>query len=205
MQMKIFLLSFFYSLFLFSESRQPISPVSFVDLKRYTGLWHEIARLPNSTETNCVHATAEYTLNSNGFLGILQRCTKANGYTREAKGVARIDNAPENSRFSTNFVPHWLSWIGLGWEEQWIIDLDPNYQVAVISDPNRDYLWIFSRTGSIDKTTYDIIISKLHAQHFKLSHLIVSGEIIPEPQNFNKVTLHQKKPLLPHTEMLRGR
>ena len=183
--MKILLLNFFYACFLFSHTSKNLTPVSSVDLKRYTGLWHEIARLPNSTETNCIHTTAEYTLKPNGFLGILKRCTKANGYIRESKGIARIDNAPKNSRFSTNFVPDWLSWIGLGWEEQWIIDLDPNYQVAVLSDPNRDYLWIFSRTGLIEQTTYDLILSKLQAQHFKLSHLIVSGEIIQSPQNPN--------------------
>lgn len=183
--MKILL---FFSLCIFAllaQSFQKLVPVSNVDLKQYSGLWYEIARLPNAYETNCARNTAEYTLKQDGFLGILNRCTKANGHTRESKGIARVNNSPGNSILSTNFVPHWLRWTRLGWEDYWIIDLDQNYQFAVVSEPNQDYLWIFSRKESIDKTTYDMIIAKLRAQHFNLSHLIVSGTItLPDVLGF---------------------
>lgn len=160
-----------------------LTPVFKVDLKQYVGVWHEIARLPNSYETNCAHNTAEYTLSEDGLLAVLNRCVKTNGHTREVKGIARVENPPNNSKLSVNFVPNWLSWSGLGWEDYWIIDLDKNYQFAVISEPHQDYLWIFSRTPSMKKQTYDTIIAKLKSLHFHLSHLIVSGEIVSTPQN----------------------
>lgn len=192
--MKFLLFSSLFSFLLLAESAQKIRPVSFVDLKRYTGTWYEIARLPNATETNCMRITTEYTLKQNGLLSILSRCTKENGYARESQGKVRINNSPSNSMMSTNFVPHWLSWTGIGWEDYWIIDIDKNYQFAVISDPNKDYLWILSRKESIDKTIYEKIIDKLKNQHFDLSHLIVSGEIISQDSARARLDLPRVEP-----------
>ncbi len=166
-----------------------LTPVPRVDLERYAGVWHEIARLPNSFETSCAHSTAEYTPTPDGHLNILNRCVKANGYTREARGVGRVENSPSNSTLRVNFVPHWLRWSGLGWEDYWIIDLDPSYQYAVVSEPNRDYLWILSRTPTMRKNIYDAIIAKLENWHFHLSHLIVSGEIVSKSQSSEPLVL----------------
>ena len=151
--------------------------IPYVDLARYSGLWYEIARLPNSFETNCVQSTAEYALRLDGRIDVTNHCIKASGYKRSARGVIRIENTPHNSQFKVNFAPSWLHWIGLGWENYWIIDLDNSYQYVIVSEPNRDYLWILSRTPSMSKSVYDSLIAKLESLHFHLSHLIVSGEI----------------------------
>ncbi|MEI6805377.1 MAG: lipocalin family protein [Myxococcaceae bacterium] len=160
-----------------AERIPDLQPIVYVDLVRYSGFWYEIARLPNSFETNCVQSTAEYTL-KNEKIEVLNRCSKANGFKKSAKGIIRIENAPHNSQLKVNFVPRWLRWTGLGWGDYWIIELDNDYQYAVVSEPNREYLWILSRTPFMKKETYDSLIKKLENMHFRLSHLIVSGEIV---------------------------
>lgn len=41
----------------------PLNLVDSVDLERYQGVWHEIARLPNEFQDQCAkNVTAEYTL-----------------------------------------------------------------------------------------------------------------------------------------------
>lgn len=158
-----------------AEQIPGLTAVSSVDLQRYSGLWYEVARLPNSFETNCVQSIAEYGTDDSGQLNVQNTCIKANGYKRSARGIIRVENAPENSRLKVNFVPKWLRWIGLGWGNYWIIDLDKDYQHAIVSEPEREYLWILSRTPTLQTSTYDRLIKKLEDLHFDLSHLIVSN------------------------------
>jgi len=40
----------------------------------------------------------------------------------------------------------------------WIIGLADDYSWAVVSHPNRKYLWILSRTKTLDENTYNTII-----------------------------------------------
>lgn len=50
-----------------------ISVVPSVDLKRYTGTWYEIARLPNSFERKLKCTTATYTLRDDGKITVLNQ------------------------------------------------------------------------------------------------------------------------------------
>lgn len=149
-----------------------LSTVKQVDLKRYAGHWYEIARLPDALETNCVESTADYTLHKDGSLAVLNHCLKANGFHKETKALAQVENKPQNSKLKVHFAPKWIRWTGMGVTDYWIIDLDPNYEFAVISEPGQRHLWILSRTTTLKETTYQEILSKLKNQHFDLSHLI---------------------------------
>lgn len=155
------------------ENSEP-TPVASVDLKRYMGLWHEIARLPNAFEANCIQSTSQYTLTENGDVHFLNSCLKANGREKQAKAMGQVSNAPSNSKLKINFAPKWLQWTGFGSTEHWIIDLGKNYEYAVVSEPGKRYLWILSRSPVLEKQTYDSIISKLKGLHFDLSHLVVN-------------------------------
>jgi apolipoprotein D and lipocalin family protein len=173
--MRTLFLCYLVGLAVNAEKIPELASFPYVNLERYSGLWHEIARLPNSCETHCVESTLEYHLTSDGSVDVTHHCTKSNGYKRSAQGFMKIKNAPHNSRLATNFVPKWLRWTGLGWSDYWVIDLDPNYKYAVVSEPDREYLWILSRTPTLERSTYDGLIKKLEDLHFNLSHLIVSN------------------------------
>src|SRR5574341_7658 len=47
------------------------------------------------------------------------------------------------------------------WGDYWIIDLDPEFRYAVVGHPNRKYLWILSRTRTMDASIYSGILERL--------------------------------------------
>ena len=68
-----------------------------------------------------------------------------------------------------------MRWSGVGWGNYWVIDLGKDYEYAVVSEPNREYLWVLSRTVDLSKTTWDKIIANLRGQGFSdLTKLIVA-------------------------------
>ena len=124
--------------------------VSYVDLKRYIGLWYEIARLPNSFQRDCArNTTASYELQPDGRIRVINRCVGADGVVKEAKGVARVVDTTSNSKLEVSFVR--ILGIQLFWGDYWIIGLDSNYKYAVVGNPSRKYGWILSRTPELSK------------------------------------------------------
>jgi apolipoprotein D and lipocalin family protein len=57
------------------------------------------------------------------------------------------------------------------WGDYWIIDLDPQYQLAAVSDPRREYLWVLSRTPQPDPKAYDDLLRRLQSQQFDVRKL----------------------------------
>jgi apolipoprotein D and lipocalin family protein len=60
------------------------------------------------------------------------------------------------------------------WGNYWIIDLDPQYQWVVVSEPRREYLWILSRTPELPAATYQSLLDKLAANGFDLQRIQLS-------------------------------
>jgi apolipoprotein D and lipocalin family protein len=59
----------------------------------------------------------------------------------------------------------------------WIIDLADDYGYAVVSHPNKKYLWILSRTATLDPTIYNGILNRLKEKGFDLSLLKTTTQI----------------------------
>ena len=57
------------------------------------------------------------------------------------------------------------------WGEYWIVDLDPDYQFAVVGHPGRDYLWILSRTPTMEKEVYTDILERLRNKSYQVERL----------------------------------
>jgi len=62
--------------------------VTHVDLGRYAGTWHEIARLPNWFQRSCERSQARYTPCGDGLLEVVNTCFKANGRSSSLEGIA---------------------------------------------------------------------------------------------------------------------
>lgn len=154
-----------FSSIIHTQDKKPLKVVNYVDLKKYVGLWHEIAKIPNSFQNQCVKGTtAEYTLKENGEIEVINSCIDEDGEVDNAKGVARIVDKVTNSKLEVSFVS-FFGWRPF-WGDYWIIGLDENYQWAVIATPNRKYGWILSRTPKLDKVTLDKIFSILTEQGY---------------------------------------
>ena len=150
----------------FAESNAELKTVPSVDLNRYLGKWYEIARYPNRFEKSCASdVTAQYSLRSDGKIEVLNSCRKADGKLKASKGSAKVADKQTNAKLKVTFF-----WPFYG--NYWIIDLDPDYRYAVVSEPGREYLWILSRTPKLDPAVYEAITARLRQNGFDPDRLI---------------------------------
>lgn len=151
---------------------QPLSAIATLDVPRYLGTWYEIAKYPNSFQKKCVANTqARYSLLGDGQLQVVNRCRLANGQTSEAIGAAKQQGAATSPRLKVRFAPAWLSFIPAVWGDYWVIDLDPAYQLAAVAEPKREYLWILSRTPTVDSKNFQALLERLTQKGFDIGKL----------------------------------
>ncbi|ENV15698.1 MULTISPECIES: lipocalin family protein [Acinetobacter] len=152
---------------------EKIQTVNNVDLKRYLGTWHEIARKPMYFQKKCdYNVTADYSLNENGSIKVDNRCYDKNGKLQQSIGEASVQNAPTNSKLKVSFLPKALRWLPVGRGDYWILKLDENYQVALIGTPNKKYLWLLSRSQQLDPATTEEYLNYAKSLGYDLSDLI---------------------------------
>ncbi len=144
----------------------PLETVPGVELERYLGTWYEIASYPQRFQEGCTATTATYTQRGDGEIGVLNRCRKGgpDGTEAVSEGRARVVDTQTNAKLEVSFF-------GPFWGDYWIIDLGPDYEYAVVGHPSRDYLWILSRTPTLDDETYDGILRRLEDMGYPLEPL----------------------------------
>ncbi len=130
--------------------------VDSVDLDRYLGVWYEIASYPAWFQRNCTAVSANYSLRDDGLIKVVNSCRKGSldGKLKQANGRAKVVDSETNAKLKVSFF-------GPFWGNYWIIDLDPDYQWVVVGEPKRKYLWILSRTRSMDNELYEQILARL--------------------------------------------
>ena len=150
-----------------ADNKKPaLETVPSVDLSRYAGQWYEIGRLPNRFQKKCADSvTATYTLRSDGDIKVVNRCRKPSGEFTTATGNAKIVDKQTNAKLKVTFF-----WPFYG--KYWILDLGPNYEYAVVGEPGRDYLWILSRTPTMDEGLYQKLVAKMRARGFDTTRMI---------------------------------
>ena len=143
-----------------AASAPPLPTVAHVDLSRYLGRWFEIARYPNRFERKCDrNVTAEYAMKENGRIRVVNTCLTARGRPDRAEGAALVVDKSTNAKLKVTFF-----WPFYG--NYWVIDLGPNYEYAVVGEPSRRYLWILSRSPTMQDATYRDLLSRLAAKGY---------------------------------------
>jgi len=164
------------SIALFLLMLPDLKTVPSVDLRKYSGVWYEIARLPNKFQKDCVgDVTAEYTLQQDGKIKVVNRCRQAGRpKPKEAEGIARIANEDKgsNSILEVRFAPAILSFLSSVWGDYRIIALDDNYRYALVGSQDRKYLWILSRTRTLDEAVYKRLLAAAVEQGFRVDQMI---------------------------------
>lgn len=166
---KILILSvlvFSYLFFMNTAQSDELRTVSSVDLNRYMGTWYEIASFPQRFQKGCHCTTAEYSMTDKGYVEVINRCRKdsIDGKESSIKGKAFIDEGSNNAKLRVQFF-----WPFKG--KYWIIDLADDYSYAVVSHPNRKYLWILSRTPKMNEQTYNLIIDRVKEKGLDITKL----------------------------------
>ena len=155
-----------------TSRKSTLDVVPSVDLERYAGTWYEIARYPNSFQSeDCVATTATYELREDGKISVINRCRKgsADGPVKSVNGKAWVVDPETNARIKVQFF-----WPFSG--DYWIIQLGEQYEYAVVGHPGRKYLWILSRTPKMDPAMYEQICDRLIEQGYDPKRLIVAKE-----------------------------
>lgn len=148
----------------YRDRSAPMQTVAQVDLARYAGLWHEIARFPVWFQRGCTAVTADYTLRADGRVDVLNACTR-DGRRDTARAVARSVD-PSNARLKVRFsdlVPVE--------GDYWIIYLDEDYQTAVVAVPSGAAGWILARSPGISPERLAAARAALAAADYDLSRL----------------------------------
>ncbi|SDV48614.1 apolipoprotein D and lipocalin family protein [Chitinasiproducens palmae] len=158
-------------------NRPPVTTVPDIDLRRYSGQWHEIARFPNRFQKKCVSdVTATYRQRDDGRIDVTNRCRTADGSFDEVSGIARQDRSRaaqpfSNAKLEVLFAPRWLGWLPVAWGRYWVVMLDADYEWAVVSEPRQRYLWILARHPNLSADTYRRIERDLAGQGYDVRRL----------------------------------
>lgn len=150
-----------------------LKTVDHVDIERYMGKWYEIARFDQKFQKNCTAVTADYSLRKNGTVKVVNKCRLFSPTGKQKKSIGRawVKDKSTNAKLKVQFF---LKWLRLGFlaGNYWIIELDEDYQYAMIGDPSREYLWILSRTAEMDEATYLELVSKAERMEFNVENLL---------------------------------
>jgi lipocalin len=148
------------------QKNTQMETVKNIDLNRYMGTWYEIARFPHSFEKNLVGVTATYTLKANGKVDVLNQGYKGslNGKPSSAKAFAKIPDPSEPGRLKVYFF-----WPFGGSYN--ILDLDTNYQWALVGSDSPNFLWILSRTPQMDPSLYKSIVEKARSLGYDINRI----------------------------------
>ncbi len=150
-------------------SRPQLTTVPLVDLARYSGKWHEIAKYPNWFQRDCIAgAIAEYTPQPDGSIEVVNSCPRKTGSVQKIVGRATVVPNTGNARLKVRFF-------GPLTGDYWIIGLDEkNYTWALVGHPSRRFLWILSRQPRIKKELYQQIVGIAAGQGFRAERIVPS-------------------------------
>jgi apolipoprotein D and lipocalin family protein len=152
-----------------------VTPVTGFDLDRYLGTWYEIARLDHRFERGLTHVTATYSLREDGTVRVFNRgFDTANQEWSSIEGSAVSVEEPDVAALKvTFFAPFYGGYF--------VIELDEDYQHALVSGPTRNYLWILARTPDLDEATYTSLVDQARDLGYAVDDLIRVEQADPPP------------------------
>ena len=138
-----------------------------LEIEKYLGLWYEIARYDHKFERGLVGVTANYSMREDGKIKVVNAGYKntLDGERSEAIGKAKIPNPDVPSKLKVSFF--WIFYA-----DYFVLELDKDYQWAVIGSRSDNYLWILSRTPEMEESIYNDLLNKLKSRGYDVSKLI---------------------------------
>lgn len=147
------------------------APARAVDLQRFAGTWHEIARRRAPFERPCAgDVTATYLLTPEG-IRVVNRCRRRDGRTLVTRGRVRLADPLATSALSVTFAPRLLQWLPIAWADYWILDVDPHYRHALLGTPDRRRFWILARSPSLPEPVLRALVLQAAARGYDVRRL----------------------------------
>ena len=158
----------------YRDDSVPIQTVPSVDLERYQGLWYEIARFPVSFEEGCVGVTAEYTLNPDGSVKVVNTCRDGSLSAPPRTATASAEAADETgAKLKVDFVPYVPFTAG----DYWVLDIDEGYQTVVVGTPSGFAGWILARQPQISEARLQRGVEALRRNGYDTEQLTMTPQV----------------------------
>ncbi len=126
-----------------------VVPVTGFELNHYLGKWYEVARVENRFEKGLIKTTAEYTLNGDGTVNVLNSgVDEISGRHKHASGTAVFVRGQSEGALKVSFFGPFYG----GYN---IVALDEDYRWAIIVGSSPKYFWVLSRTAEIPEELKD--------------------------------------------------
>ena len=150
------------------------STVPSVDVERYLGTWYEVGSVKQFFSIGLVNSTAQYSLNPDGSIRVEN---SGNYFTADGPESRIVGSAvpvdDTNARLNVSFTgPAAADPPG----NYWIVDLDPDYQWAIVSDPSGYSGFFLSRTRTVSPDLYQELLDRAAAKGVQV------GSITPTEQ-----------------------
>ena len=144
-----------------------VQPVTGFEVERYLGTWYEIARLDHSFERGLSRVSAEYSRRDDAGVRVVNRgYDAANGRWNQVEGKAYFVEGPDIGRLKVSFFGPFYG----GYN---IFALDrQDYSYAMISGPDKSYLWILARRPEVDPDTLTRLVEQARELGFPVNELI---------------------------------
>ena len=136
------------------------------DSNKYLGRWYEIARLDFRFERNLNNTTADYSLNEDGTIKVVNRgFNYITNEQKEAVGKAKFADQRDEGKLKVSFFGPFYS----GYN---VIALDPEYRYALIAGASLKYLWILSREKTIPENIKQEYLKRAQDLGYNTAELI---------------------------------
>ena len=152
------------------KSNASLGPVKNFELARYLGKWYEIGRFDFKWEKNLKNVAAEYSLNKNGTVKVVN-----SGYDYAAQ---KQKQSVGKAKFSGNQNSGSLkvSFFGPFYSDYKIIALDSEYNYALVAGANKKLLWILSRAKTIPADVKERYIQTAQNAGYDLSGFVWTAQ-----------------------------
>ncbi|MQX36672.1 lipocalin family protein [Roseospira navarrensis] len=151
-----------------------VEPVRGFEPERFTGTWYEIMRLDHPFEEGMTNVRATYQLRDDGTVAVFNRAWDPEVCTWETiEGTARLREGPDVGSFAvtlTSPIPGGLHVLAL--------DRD-GYDWAMTGGPTRGFLWILSRTPTMDRETRTALMRQARDLGYPVEGLILVDQSGP--------------------------
>jgi apolipoprotein D and lipocalin family protein len=155
-----------------ATTQPPLRTVTHVDLNRYLGNWYVIANIPYFLENGKVASYDTYSLRPDGRMNNTFTFRKG-GFDAPEKswhGIAWVVNHDSNAEWKVRFLwPFSTTYL--------VLELDSDYQWAVVGTPGRNLLWVLARQRHLSAITYGEILHRIGLQGYDTNCLA----LVPQP------------------------
>lgn len=144
-----------------------VEPVSDFELTKYSGKWYEIARLDHSFERGMEQVTAEYTIQKDGLVAVVNRgFLPDKNQWKEAIGKAKFVDDPTQGHLKVSFFgPFYASYVIFGLDNE-------NYDYAFVAGPDTSYLWLLARKPALAPEVLEDFVQRAKSYGFNTNALI---------------------------------